>query len=125
IDHAGAIDSSLAQLVGKTLATTDFESAIGYLSRLPVEMRDTWIAQIAPPFAERDPAGALDWVSQYQGQATYEDALSQIVMRAANSRPELVVTLFPRLAPTLQAAAAPRVAAAWAKHDTEGALAWV
>jgi hypothetical protein len=125
IDNVGAIDSSLAQLVGRTLATTDFESAIGYLGRLPVEMRDTWIAQIALPFAERDPAGALDWVAQYQGQAAYQDAHSQIVMRAADSRPELVATLFPSLTPTLQAAAAPRVAAAWAKHDTEGALAGV
>jgi hypothetical protein len=125
IDNAGAIDSSLAQLVGRTLATTDFESAISYLDRLPVEMRDTWIAQIAQPFADRDPAGALYWAAQYQGQATYAEALSQIVMRAATSRPELVVPLFPRLTPALQATAAPRVAAAWAKHDTQGALAWV
>src|SRR5690606_2321759 len=125
IDNAAAIQPPLARVIAESIATRDFESALSHVDRLPAALQDAWIAQIARPYAEKDPIGALDWVARYQGRAVYEDAHAQVVMHAAASAPELMAQALQGFAPALQAAAAPRIASAWAAQDPEAAAEWV
>lgn len=125
IERSSAMDPRLARATAQSLASRDLESALSYLDRLPATLRDTWIMQVAGPYAERDPAAALEWVARYHGQSSYEDAHAQVVMQAAESTPKLVAEMLEGFTPALKAAAAPQVASAWAAQDPEAAAEWV
>jgi hypothetical protein len=124
IEHSSEVDSSLTGALAQRLAALDVETAMGYVDQLPPDIRNTWIVQISGPYAARDPAGALAWITQFQGEGFYEGARAQIIMQTATSQPELAATLISTLPPALQASTSQRVARAWSVQDPQGAATW-
>jgi hypothetical protein len=122
--HGSEIDAPLAATIGHSVAARDVDGAIAYLDRLPPEVENVWIVQIADAYAENDAGAALEWVARYRGQAFFDDAYVQVVMRLADADPERAAGVISSSAPALQTAAAPRIARAWAARDPVAAALW-
>ena len=124
VENAATIQPQLARSIGLGIATSDLESALDLVDRLPPSIGNAWVPQIAGSYARQDPLAALDWIARYQGQAFYDEARSQAVLRAAESDPELVASMLPGMPATLQASAVPNIATAWVQRDPRAAAAW-
>jgi hypothetical protein len=125
IESAAEIEPQLARSIGLGVATNDLESALRLVDRLPPGISNAWVPQVAGTYARQDPRAALDWVARFQGQAFYDEALGQAVLRAVESDPELVVSMLPGLPAALQESAIPDIAAAWAQRDPRAAANWL
>jgi hypothetical protein len=125
IDNAAAIEPQVARSIGLAIATADIESALGLVDRLPPAIANTWVAQIAGTYAGQDPIAALDWVERYRGQAFYDEARGQAVLRATEREPELIASMLPGLPAALQVSAVPNIAAAWLQRDPRATAEWV
>jgi hypothetical protein len=125
IDNAAALEPQLARSIGLGIATNDLESALRLVDGLPPAIGHAWVPQMAGSYALQDPRAALDWVSRYQGQAFYDEALGQVVLQGVERDPELVVSMLPGLPAALQASAVPDIAAAWVLRDPGAAANWV
>jgi hypothetical protein len=115
----------MVRSVASRFATRDLGSAMRLVESLPLGMRSAWIAEVAGSYASRDPRAALDWIEQYRGPPFYDDARSQVVVRVADTNPQLAATMLDGLDPTLRAVAAPRIAAAMSARDPQAAAEWV
>lgn len=122
--HAASVSTPLVRSVASQYAAADLGAALGLVERLPAGMRSTWIEQVAGAYASRDPLGALDWIERYRGQPFYDDARSEIVIRAADANPQLAATMLDGLPPGLRNVAAPRIAAAMSARDPQAAADW-
>jgi hypothetical protein len=125
IANAAAIEPQVARSIGLAVATSDIESALGLVDRLPPAIANTWVAQIAGTYAGQDPIAALDWVERYRGQPFYDEARAQAVLQAVGRDPALVASMLPGLPSALQVSAAPNIATAWAERDPRAAAEWV
>ena len=112
---------------GMNLARTDPSAAVGYLERIPGELRASWISAVADGYAQKDPVGAAGWIAQYRGQAGYDAAVAAIAARTATLDPVAAARLFDAV-DVAQAPDAPgsarTIAASWARRDAPAAASW-
>jgi hypothetical protein len=112
---------------GMNLARTDPAAAIGYLDRMPVELRASWISAVAEGYAQKDARAAANWVTQYRGEPGYDAAIAAVAARTAQHDPVAAARLFDSV-DVAQAPDAPGsargIAATWARRDPAAAAAW-
>jgi DNA polymerase IIIc chi subunit len=75
------------------MAWEDVEAAAQLVDRVPQEARQHWIANVAEAYVEQDPAQAIQWVRQFEGEATYESIVSQFASSLAMRDPEAAFEL--------------------------------
>jgi len=109
------------------LGRTDPAAAIGYVDRVPPELRATWISSVADGYAQNDARAAASWIAPYRGQPGYDAAVAAIAARTAPGDPSAAARLFDSVnvaeAPDA-AQSAQRIAAAWARQDQRAAAGW-
>jgi hypothetical protein len=112
---------------GRNLARTNPSAAIGYLERIPGELRASWISAVADGYAQKDPVAAAGWIAQYRGQAGYDAAVAAIAERTATHDPVAAARLLDAV-DVAQAPDAPgsarTIAASWARRDARAAASW-
>jgi hypothetical protein len=117
---------SIAQ-AGMNLARTNPTAAVGYLERIPNELRANWISAVAEGYAQQDARAAANWVTQHRGEAGYDAAVAAVAARTAQQDPVGAARLFDSVDVT-QAPDAPgsarTIAATWARQDPQAAAAW-
>jgi len=99
-------------------------AAAGYVDRIPAEYRSAWIAQVAAPYALSDPAAALSWVAQFQGQDVYDDALRGVITGSAQIDPRRAAELLAGASAEVQLGSARQVAQIWAQKEPRAAARW-
>lgn len=122
--NAGALDASLARSVASRFAASDLDLAMSLLDRVPPQLSSVWVSEVAAAYASREPAAALDWIRQYQGQAFYDDLHSRVIMGMVDADPKLAATLINEFAPALRSAAAPGIAWSLTERDPVAAAQW-
>jgi DNA polymerase IIIc chi subunit len=75
------------------MAWEDVEAAAQLVDRVPQEARQHWIANVAEAYVEQDPAQAIQWVRQFESEATYESIVSQFASSLAMRDPEAAFEL--------------------------------
>lgn len=111
--------------VSQYLGHTDPELAARQTSKVPPAHREVWIQSVADGYAQIDPAAALNWISQYQGEPAYEAGLAAIVQQSAQQDPRTAARMFGTIGDSPHAAnAASAVADRWARSDPRAAAAW-
>jgi hypothetical protein len=118
------LDPSILSTVGRQLATRDPQTAASYVDRLPLSLRDEWIASIAAPYARYDPEGALTWIARYQGQPGYEQAFRQVVQQSAQADPRAAAAMLSQASPDVVRGAAAAVTSSWSRQDPRAAAQW-
>jgi hypothetical protein len=76
------------------------------------------------PYALNDPAAALSWVSQFQGQEFYDAALGGVLIASAQVDPRRAAELLSLASAEVQAGTAPQVFQIWANDDASAAERW-
>jgi hypothetical protein len=121
------VDSVEPAMVGEAaqaMARRDPAAAASYVATLPAHLRDTWIIQVAAPYANYDPVGATNWIAQYQGSQVYEVAYRQMVMQIAQNDPRAAGSMLRQASSAVQLGAASQVAMSWARQDPQAAVRW-
>jgi hypothetical protein len=112
---------------GMNLARTNPTAAIGYLDRIPNELRANWLSAVAEGYAQHDARAAANWVTQHRGEQGFDAALAAVAARTAQQDPVSAARLFDSVDVT-QAPDAPgsarAIAATWARRDPQAAAAW-
>ena len=112
---------------GMNLARTNPDAAIGYLDRVPNELRANWISAVAEGYAQKDARAAANWVTQHRGEPGYDAAVAAIAARTAAQDPVAAARLFDSV-DIAQAPDAPgsarAIGATWARRDAPAAAAW-
>jgi hypothetical protein len=75
------------------MAWEDVEAAAQLVDRVPQEARQHWIANVAEAYVEQDPAQAIQWVRQFESEASYESIVSQFASSLAMRDPEAAFEL--------------------------------
>ncbi len=118
--------SSIAQ-AGMNLARKSPADAIGYLDRIPSELRANWISAVAEGYAQNDARAAAGWTGQHRGEPGYDAAIAAVAGRTASHDPVAAARLFDSVDGT-QAPDAPgsarTIAATWARRDAPAAANW-
>jgi hypothetical protein len=109
------------------LARADPAAAIGYLDRVPPDLRATWLSAAADGYAQNDVRAAASWIARHRGEPGYDAALGAIAARTAISDPAAAARLFdsinPAEAPDASQTAA-RITQEWARRDHRAAAGW-
>jgi hypothetical protein len=125
--HADSVAPNVIPQAGLSLARTDPATAIGYLDRVPGELRASWISAVAEGYAQRDAGAAASWVEQYRGERGYDAALAAVAASTARQDPvaaaRLLASIDPAQAPDAPASAR-AIAASWARQDAQAAASW-
>jgi hypothetical protein len=125
--HRGPATTRGIAQAGMNLARTNPSAAVGYLDRIPGELRASWISAVADGYAQKDAVAAAGWIAQYRGQAGYDAAVAAIAERTARHDPVAAARLFD-LVDVAQAPDAPgsarTIAASWARRDAPAAASW-
>ncbi len=112
---------------GMNLARTNPTAAVGYLDRIPGELRASWISAVAEGYAQQDAVAAANWIGQYRGEPGYDAAVAAIAGRTAAHDPVAAARLFESVDMS-QAPDAPgsarTIAATWARRDARAAATW-
>ena len=109
----------------RELAENDPAAAADLTDRIPVTARPGWIQQVAGGYAERDPEGASNWLSQYQGQPGYDAGVAAIAQQAAERDPVQAARLLTGSSdPQHATAVAGTVGTSWARQDPVSAARW-
>lgn len=124
LEQGSDLDATVLGITASSLANRDVALAADFLERIPSEFRDVWVTSMAGAYGRNDPAGGLDWIAQFAGEAVYEPAYSQLVMQAAISDPAAASRMLASASIDLQRSAASIVGASWARQDPAGAAAW-
>ena len=112
-------------LVAKQLGHMDPATAVRYTTKVPPAYRQAWIEHVAGGYVQTDPAGALNWISQFQGQPAYGPALTQIIQHTAQHDPRGAARMFETIVDSPRAAhAAGSVANYWARQEPRAAAVW-
>ena len=109
------------------LARVNPAAAIGYLDRVPSELRARWISAVAEGYAQNDARAAASWITQYRGEPGYDAAVAAVAGRTAQHDPVAAARLFASIdssqAPDAgQSARA--IAVSWARQDAPAAASW-
>ena len=119
------LPESAVQVIARQVGEQDPEMAAKYTDRVPAGARETWISSVATGLAQHDPSGAMAWLSQYQGEPAYDEAIGTIALQSARVDPVASARNIER---NPNATYAPTVAAAtgqqWAQRDPRSAAAW-
>jgi hypothetical protein len=118
------ISATLAGNVAGQLAQKNLDRALSDLDRIPSEWRDQWIPQIAGAYASRDARSAINWIAQFQGQASYEAAFNQVAMHASESDPRAAAEFVQIASPALQLFSANYIGTSYAHVDPSAATQW-
>jgi hypothetical protein len=118
------VDQAVMASAAQTMAARDPRAAAAYVDRIPQGQRSVWIVQVATGYGRSDPQGALNWVSQFQGQEFYDTAMRQLVAGAAQTDPFAAAQMLRQSGPNVQFGAAQQVATALAQRDPAAALGW-
>lgn len=119
-----ALDRNMLSNAATSLSRSDPQTAASYVSRIPEEFRATWITQVASGYGLVDPAGALAWVAQFQGQDFYDAAYSSIVVASAQSDVRTAADRVARADADVQLRAGQAVAQIYANQDPRAAARW-
>lgn len=106
------------------IATRNPEAAASYTARVPVELRATWIARVAQGYSEADPAAALAWLAQYEGQPGHDVGMRFAVNSYATRDPAAAARVLATAPPDVLRGAAGVVADRWARKDPSAAIEW-
>jgi hypothetical protein len=119
--HESQVNANVLGGAAQSIAAVDPVAAAGYVERIPLSYRPVWIAQVAGPYGFREPAAALAWVAQFQGQDVYDSALGAVINGVAQVDPRAAAQAVSQAGPQVQLSAAPSVAAALAREDPRAA----
>jgi hypothetical protein len=122
--HDDEISGSVFGSAAQAMAQSDAAAAAEYADRIPAQYRSAWITQVAAPYALNDPAAALSWVSQFQGQEFYDAALGGVIIASAQVDPRRAAELLSLASAEVQAGAARQVFQLWANDDASAAERW-
>jgi hypothetical protein len=118
--------NSISQ-AGMNLARTNPAAAIGYLDRMPSELRARWVSAVADGYAQHDARAAANWITQYRGEPGYDAAVAAVAARTAQHDPETAARLLASIdsseAPDA-AQSARAIATSWARRDLPAAASW-
>ena len=118
--------SSISMASGN-LARINPAAAIGYLDRIPTELRARWISAVAEGYAQNDARAAANWITQYRGERGYDAAVAAVAGRTAQHDPVAAARLFESIdasqAPDA-AQSARAIAVGWARRDIPAAASW-
>ena len=81
---------------GMNLARVNPAAAIGYLDRVPSELRARWISAVAEGYAQNDARAAASWITQYRGEPGYDAAVAAVAGRTAQHDPVAAARLLHR-----------------------------
>jgi hypothetical protein len=125
--HADSVPKEAISQAGLNLARTDPPAAIGYLDRVPPEMRANWLSAVADGYAQTDPRAASRWIAQYRGERGYDAAVAAVAARTARQDPAAAAQLLGSIdasqAPDA-AGSARTIAMSWARQDAAAAAGW-
>lgn len=118
------VDGALLIGMAKLLAGRDAVAAAAFAERLPPNVRASWIAQVAGPYARNDVEGALAWLARYQGEPGYDPAMLQIVAQTAQTDPRAAARIVESASADVQTGMAQQVVSQWARQDPQAAAQW-
>jgi hypothetical protein len=125
--HPDNVPHDTIPQAGLNLARTDPAAAIGYLDRVPRELRDDWLSAVAEGYARNDARAAASWIAQYRGERGYEASVAAVAASTAEQDPLAAARLLDSI-DLSQAPDAPRsaraIAASWARLDAAAAASW-
>jgi hypothetical protein len=119
-----AVDATMLRSAAQNLARQDPMGAAAIVNRLPEQHRAAWVIQVAGQYALADSTAAMTWLSQYQGQDFYEQALREAVMGTAQSEPRVAADLLLQAGSEIQRGAASSVASSYARTEPRAAATW-
>jgi hypothetical protein len=123
-NHERVGKAAFAQ-AAQSLAQRDPTAAMRHGNQLPAVVRDTWIDSVTGTVAN-DPSTAVEWLSQFRGEAVYERAASAVVRGSAwrGSDPARVTELFATLSETEQLRSAESLGTSWGRNDVDAGMRW-
>ena len=119
-----AVDPALAGMLARMVGDRDAAEAAALTDRVPPELREVWLREVAARYARQDPDAASDWIVRFQGEPGYEAMLGQVLQQAATVDPASAARALQVAPAELQATTAPRIAAAWAGENLAQAGQW-
>jgi len=122
--NAARVDGEILSGAAYALASRDPALAARYTDQMPFVLRASWIERVAQGYATADPAGALDWISQYRGQEGYEVGMRLVVVNYAVDDPAMAARALQTADEEIQLGAARTVADRWARQDGAAAAEW-
>jgi hypothetical protein len=115
--------------VARNLASASPKLAMQATARVPPDMQDGWIRIVAGELGRGNFDTALQWISRYQGQSVYADALGAVLeavaLRSDVEDPALLARLLDGQPAEVRANSVAVVANAWAEQDPAAAARWV
>jgi hypothetical protein len=118
------VDGEMAGNVAAQLATRDAKLAASYLGRMPPNLRNLWLEQVAAPYARQDPESAVAWIAQLRAEPGYEDVLREVVQQSAQTQPRSAARMLDIAPESVQRGAARTVATVWSREDLAAAGRW-
>jgi hypothetical protein len=124
-NHERVGNAPFAQ-AAQSLAQRDPTTAMRHGNQLPAVVRDTWIDGVTATVSMSDPSMAVEWLSQFRGEAVYERAASAVVRGTAwrSSDPAKVTELFATLSETEQLRSAESLGNSWGRTDVDAGMRW-
>jgi hypothetical protein len=111
--------------VASAYARHDLEQAASYASRVPSQLRGSWLNGVAGMYAQANPQAALQWIEQFRGSPEYDAAALAVIMPASRSDPEAAARAAESLSrEDYRRSAVMQVASSWAQRDAARAAAW-
>jgi hypothetical protein len=111
--------------VASAYARHDLQQAASYATRMPSQLRGSWLNGVAGMYAQNDPRAALTWIEQFRGSPEYDDAALAVIMPASRVDPEAAARAAESLGrEDYRRTAVTQVAMGWAQRDPARAAAW-
>lgn len=112
-------------MVAQQYAQRNIQEAASYATRMPSQLRGSWLNGVAGMYAQTNPQAALDWIEQFRGSAEYDDAALAVIMPASRVDPEAAARAAESLGrEDYRRTAVTQVAMGWAQRDPARAAAW-
>jgi hypothetical protein len=124
LGHGTEVDSEVLANAARALAARDPVNAASFADRVPPQQRGSWVTSVASQYGRADPARAMAWIANYQGQDYYEIAAREVIGGAAQTDPRAAVQAFSQASATVQLGTAQAVGTAWARQDPAAAARW-
>jgi hypothetical protein len=120
------VGTSAFREAAQSLAQRDPTAAMRHGNQLPAVVRDAWIDSVTGTVSMTDPSTAVEWLSQFRGEAVYERAASAVVRSTAwrGSDPARVTELFATLSETEQMRSAESLGNSWGRTDVDAGMRW-
>ncbi len=124
LSSGSALDDALAANIARQLASRDAATAAAFTDRMPPELRNLWLGQVAGPYARQNPEAAAAWLLQFQGEPGYDNALRQVMQTTAQAHPQSAARMLASAPADIQQSSVSTIASSWARQDLAGAAAW-